>query len=155
MKNTHFRDDFREIVEHLAIGYSPKDRKGFQIQVSHVNVVSAGGIHTNIEDLCLWDANFYHNIIGGYGQDLIQEITTPGKLNNGEELDYAFGLIVGSQSGLRMISHSGWWAGYRADAIRFPEQRFSVICLSNLDSINPSRLAREISEIYLAEEFTR
>ncbi len=155
MKNTYFRDDFREIVQHLAIGYSPKNSKSFQIQMSLLDVVSAGGIHTSVEDLCLWDANFYHNIIGGYGQDFIEEITTPGKIDNGEVLDYAFGLILGSQSGLRMISHSGSWAGYRSEAIRFPEQRFSVICLSNLDSINPSRLARQISEIYLAEEFTR
>ena len=155
MKNTHFCDDFREIVQHLAIGYSPKNSRSFQIQMSLLNVAGAGGIHTNVEDLCLWDANFYHNIIGGYGQDLIEEITTPGKLNNGEVLDYAFGLILGSQWGLRMISHSGAWAGYRSGAIRFPEQRFSVICLSNLNSLNPSRLARQISEIYLSEEFTR
>jgi CubicO group peptidase (beta-lactamase class C family) len=155
MKNTYFRDDFREIVQHLAIGYSPKNSKSFQIQMSLLDLVGDGGIHTNIEDLCLWDANFYHNIIGGYGQDLIEEISTPGKIDNGEVLDYAFGLILGSQSGLRMISHSGSWAGYRSEAIRFPEQRFSVICLSNLNSINPSRLARQISEIYLAEKFTR
>jgi CubicO group peptidase (beta-lactamase class C family) len=155
MKNTHFRDDFREIVQHLAIGYSPKNSKSFQIQMSPLNAAGAGGIHTNVEDLCLWDANFYHNIIGGYGQDLIEEIITPGKLDNGEVLNYAFGLALGSQWGLRMIRHGGGWAGYRSEVIRFPEQRFSVICLSNLNSINPSRLARQISEIYLAEEFTR
>jgi hypothetical protein len=34
--------------------------------------------YTTIEDFLLWDRNFYNNILGGYGQDLIEEITTPG-----------------------------------------------------------------------------
>ena len=42
--------------------------------------------------------------------------------------------------------------GFRADMIRFPEQRFSVICLANLSSVNPSQLARRVADIYLEDE---
>lgn len=155
MQNTHFHDDFTEIVKNRAAGYSPNEDHGFKIDMSLFDAVGDGGVYTTVEDLCLWDENFYHNIIGGYGQDLIEEITTPGKLNSGEGLDYAFGLLVSSYRGLKTISHGGVWMGYRAGMIRFPEQRFSVICLSNLSSIIPTQLVRQISDIYLAEEFTK
>ena len=99
-------------------------------------------------------ANFDHNIIGEYGQDLIEEMTTPGKLNSGEVLDYGFGLITKIERGLKTIGHNGAWAGYLSEVIRFPDRRFSVICLSNLSNINLGKLARQISDIYLAESFT-
>jgi hypothetical protein len=144
MKNTHFHDNFTEIVKNRAVGYSSQESGGFRIDMSLFDGVGDGGVYTTVEDLCLWDVNFYHNIIGGYGQDLIEEMTTPGWLNNGEALDYAFGLVVGAYRGLKTIEHGGSWMGYKSQLVRFPEQQFSVICLSNLSSVNPSRLARQV-----------
>jgi hypothetical protein len=67
---------------------------------------------------------------------------TKGKLNSGEELDYAFALGIGKYKGLKTVSHGGALGGYRSALMRFPEQNFSVICLSNLSSFNPTRLSR-------------
>ncbi len=83
------------------------------------------------------------------------EITTPGKLNNGEEQDYAFGLAIEKYRGLDLISHGGDWAGYRSEMLRFPKQTFSVICLANFGEINPTGLAKRIADIYLANVFTK
>jgi CubicO group peptidase (beta-lactamase class C family) len=154
MKNSHFHDDFREIVKNRAVGYSPNRNGGFRIDMSFFDGVGDGGVYTTIEDLCSWDANFYHNIIGGYGQALIEEVTTPGRLNSGEALAYAFGLAASSYRGLEIIEHGGSWMGYRAQMMRFPAQRFSVICLANLSSVNPTRLTKRIADIYLADAFT-
>ena len=154
MTNTHFHDDFTRIVKNRAIGYSPKSAGGFQIDMSIFDVVGDGAVYTTVEDLYRWDQNFYHNILGGDGQDLIDEICTPGSLNSGEALEYAFGLAVERYHGLKLVSHGGAWAGYRADMLRFPEQRFSVICLSNLGSTNPTGLAKQIADLYLADKFT-
>jgi hypothetical protein len=52
-----------------------------------------------------------------------------------------------------MISHGGAFVGFRADMIRFPEQRFSVICLANLSTFNPSVMAKRVADIYLADLF--
>jgi hypothetical protein len=38
--------------------------------------------------------------------------------------------------------------------IRFPDEKFSVICLVNLSSIDPSPLCRKIADIYLADKIT-
>lgn len=151
MDNTHFHDDFTMIVKERAMGYSPNDQGGYRIDMSIFDVVGDGCIYTNVEDLYLWDKNFYHNILGGYGQDLIEKVTTTGTLNSGEPLDYAFGLEIGEYKGLKMVHHSGSWMGYGAELIRFPEQRFSVMCLTNLSSINPSRLTKQVADLYFSD----
>jgi len=153
MKNTHFHDDFTEIVKDRAIGYSSNEKDGYRIDMSIFDVVGDGCIYTNVEDLFLWDKNFYNNTLGGYGQDLIEMVTTVGTLNSGELMDYAFGLYVDEYKGLRVIHHGGSWMGYGAELIRFPEQSFSVICLSNSSSINPSRLAKQVADLYLSDIF--
>ena len=40
-----------------------------------------------------------------------------------------------------------------AELIRFPDQKFSVICLANLNSIEPSELAQQVADLYLADQF--
>jgi hypothetical protein len=50
------------------------------------------------------------------------------------------------------VSHGGSWAGYRSDLIRFPDRKLSVVCLCNLGSTNPSGLATQVAEIYLADQ---
>jgi hypothetical protein len=39
--------------------------------------------------------------------------------------------------------------GYRTEILRFPEQRFSVICLCNLGNANPGALSRSVADLYL------
>ena len=79
--------------------------------------------------------------------DMLQ---TTGVLNSGEAIDYAWGLVVGEYKGLKVVEHGGAWVGFRAALVRFPEQRFSVIILANLDDIDPSGLAFRVADIYLA-----
>ncbi len=153
MKNTHFHDDHTMIVKNRASGYAPLRSGGFRISMTTLGMIGDGGVFTCVDDLLLWDQNFYNNKLGKGGQELIDRVLTPGKLNNGEELDYAYGLGIGDYKGLRMISHGGAFVGFRADMIRFPEERFSVICLANLSRINPSQLARKVADVYLADRF--
>jgi hypothetical protein len=118
-----------------------------------LGMIGDGGVFTCVDDLLQWDQNFYNNKLGKGGQKLIDRVLNPGTLNNGEELDYAFGLGIGDYKGLKMISHGGAFVGFRADMIRFPGQKFSVICLANLSRVNPSQLARKVADVYLAGQF--
>jgi CubicO group peptidase (beta-lactamase class C family) len=151
MEITHFYDDFTRVVKNRAIGYFPKKDGGYGIAVYLFDLVGDGGVLTSVEDLFLWDQNFYHNKLGKQGQKLIEQILTPGTLNNGKKLNYAFALGIGEYKGLKMISHGGAWAGYRSELLRFPGQQFSVICLSNLSGFNPTAMAKKVADIYLAD----
>jgi hypothetical protein len=49
------------------------------------------------------------------------------------------------------VSHGGSWAGYRADLLRFPDQRTSIACLCNLATSSPSQLAERVADVVLAQ----
>lgn len=147
MRDTHFHDDHTELVARRAAAYSPKEGGGFVIDMSNFEQTGDGAVFTTVEDLLKWDQNFYEPRVGG--RALVEGLLTRGKLNSGKELDYATGLVVGTHRGLPTVSHGGSWGGYRAELLRFPEQKFSVICQCNLGSTNPSRLARQVAEVYL------
>jgi hypothetical protein len=36
---------------------------------------------------------------------------------------------------------------------RYPDQRFSIICLANVGNLNADKLARQVADIYLADQF--
>lgn len=153
MTKTHFHDDHTKIVKNRASGYAPKKGGGFVISMTTLPMIGDGGVFTCVEDLFLWDLNFYDNRLGKSGQALIEKIQTPGVLNNGEKLNYALGLDIGEYKGLPIVSHGGSFVGFRADMIRFPGQRFSVICLANQSNFDPSVMARRVADIYLEELF--
>jgi CubicO group peptidase (beta-lactamase class C family) len=149
MKNTHFRDDFDEIVKNMADGYVPSGDT-YRLSVTNFDTVGATSLLTTVEDLALWDENFYTARIGGPA--LIRQLQERGKLNNGEQIDYASGLVVGKYRGLNTVDHGGADAGYRSDMIRFPDQHFTAACLCNLGPADPSDLARKVAEIYLGSD---
>ena len=74
-----------------------------------------------------------------------------GVLNNGEQISYAFGLSIGEYRGLKTVGHSGSWRGFRSHLMRFPDQKFGVVILCNLDTFNPLRLAEKVADLYLAD----
>lgn len=151
MKDSHFHDDYTQLIKNRAWGYFPADRGRYRNFISTFDCVGSGGLYTTVEDLFLWDQNFFHCRVGG--KELISQMETPGKLNNGKKLDYAFGLVVGSYRGLKTVSHAGALGGFKACLVRFPEQSFSVICLSNLSSFNPTKLSFQVADIYLVNAF--
>jgi hypothetical protein len=75
-------------------------------------------------------------------------------LTNGTTLPYAFGLQIGSYRGLRTVRHAGSLMGFKADLVRFPDQRLSIVTLCNLESINPTALNDQVADLYLAGRFT-
>jgi CubicO group peptidase (beta-lactamase class C family) len=153
MRATHFHDDHTMIVPGRATGYAPRAGGGFRIDMSGFEQVGDGAVLTNIEELQRWDRNFYDGSVGG--AEVLRWLQTPSTLTNGTALTYALGLQVTRYRGLPVVRHGGSWAGYRAELLRFPEQRTSVAVLCNLSTSNPSRLANEVADVLLAERLAR
>jgi CubicO group peptidase (beta-lactamase class C family) len=148
MNHTQFNDSHTRIIPGRATGYSKAKDGGFGIDMSDWEQTGDGSVLTTIEDLLRWDQNFYDPKVGD--AKLLEAMLTTGVLNSGKKLDYASALRVSTYRGLPAISHGGSWAGYRAQLVRFPEQRFSVACLcNNGGTANPSRLAHQVAEVYL------
>ena len=150
MTHTFYLDDHTRVVAGKATGYEPRKGGGFSVDMSNYEQIGDGGVQTTVEDLLLWDRNFYAPKVGDSA--LVARAQQTGKLNSGKPLDYAAGLIVGTYRGLPFVRHGGSWAGYRAELLRFPSQKTSVACLCNLGTAGPSRLADRVADIVLEEE---
>ena len=156
MVHTFFRDNPSLIVKDRATGYSTRGH-GYEIHTTNFGLVGDGGILTTIGDLFLWDQNFYQNKLGKQSTQLLQLVQRRGTLNNGHLATYAFGLGVIEYKGLTAITHNGSAFGYKADMIRFPDQKFSVICLCNTDApgMTPWAFRKQITDLYLADNLKK
>ena len=148
MKNTLFFDNRFEVVKNRAQGYRVGPDKSIRARSSLFDLVGGGGVLTTVEDLYLWEQNFYEPKIGN--KELLGLITAPGTLNSGEKIGYGFGLFHNEYKGLPVIKHSGNMTGYRAQIVSFPEQKFTAIALCNNMAIFPSVIAEKLADIYLA-----
>jgi len=148
MTNTFFNDDHSQITENRVISYR-KQSDTLKRFVQNFDALGDGNLITTINDIYLWDQNFYHNKVGG--KEFVDLILTRGTLNNGDTLQYAFGLGHGMYRGLKTVSHGGAFLGFRTQYIRFPEQNFSVIVFSNVSDFNPTAKAYQIANILLKD----
>jgi CubicO group peptidase (beta-lactamase class C family) len=150
MKRTHFHDDHAVWVPHRAQGYAPKGDV-FVLSMTTLDLVGDGGVFTTIDDLGRWDANFYGNRLGAGGTRLIEQLLAPGHLASGKELRYTAGLGRMEHRGLDVVLHGGAFVGFRAEMIRVPAHRFSVIVLCNRADAQPTKLGLDVLDIYLAD----
>jgi CubicO group peptidase (beta-lactamase class C family) len=83
MTNTHFRDDFAEIVKHQAYGYT-RQSGTFKLSVTNFDTAGATSLLTTAEDLAKWDANFQNPVVGGAA--LVAAMEARGRLNDGSNI---------------------------------------------------------------------
>jgi CubicO group peptidase (beta-lactamase class C family) len=150
MTSTHFHDDHEMIVKNRAYSYAPVRGAGFKLAALNYANAGATSLFTTAEDLVRWVINFEDKKIGG--AVVIEQMHQLGVLNTGKETGYAFGLSIGPYRGLKTVGHAGGDAGYRSFVFWFPEQRFGVVALSNLATLNPQQMAMRIADLYLADK---
>jgi hypothetical protein len=137
------------IVKDRAYAYVPRDKGGFRVSIPAFDTVGATSLFTTVGDLSRWVHGFWEN--RAISAALVEQMLTPGRLNDGEVLEYACGVIVGAYRGAQIVEHSGGDAGYRSHLIWFPEQHFAVAVLGNRSELRPSALARQVADVYLAD----
>jgi CubicO group peptidase (beta-lactamase class C family) len=165
MAHTHFQGDYGIVVKDRAYSYARQPEKGpspssalsatssmygkYQYVALSYSTVGPSSLFSTLGDLARWDENFYTGEVGG--PPLLAQMQEKGKLNNGKEIDYASGLVIGQYRGLRTVEHSGGDAAYRTNILRFPDQRFSVVLLANAGDVRPATLSFKIADIYLKD----
>jgi CubicO group peptidase (beta-lactamase class C family) len=152
MRHTRYLDDPQDVVPYRSTGYDFTSEGELEIDMSDFEQTGDGAVYTTVEDLFLWDQNFYHPQVGT--KEILERMQTPGALPSGKPMSYGLGLTLRTYRGLKTVSHGGSWAGYRAELLRFPEQELAVACLCNLGAANPTELARKVAEVYLESQMT-
>ncbi|RKU20056.1 penicillin-binding protein [Candidatus Poribacteria bacterium] len=149
MTNSHFHDDHQMILKNRAYSYQVVENGAFKHAVNNTTALGSSSLYSTVEDLAKWILNFDDTQIGE--QTVIDQMHQRGVLNNGEQISYALGLSIGEYRGLKTVGHSGSWRGFRSHLIRFPDQKFGVVILCNLDTFNPLSLAEKVADIYLTD----
>ena len=148
MKSTLFYDDHEKIVKNRA--YSYHENNGYKKSVLSYANVGATSLFTTAEDLSLWALNFGNPVVGD--TSLIRKLNTLAVLNNGKTFGGALGQFVGQYKGLNEIQHGGADAGYRSFLTRFPDEKFSVVVLSNAAEFNSGDMAHKVVDVYLKDK---
>ena len=149
MTSTHFHDDHEMIVKNRAYSYLSVKDNGFKNAVNNLTALGSSSLYSTVEDLAKWILNFDNARIGG--QAVVEQMHQRGVLNNGKQISYAFGLDIGEYRALKTVGHGGSWRGFRSHLLCFPDQKFGIVILCNLDTFNPLNLARKIADLYLTD----
>lgn len=152
MTVSHFHTDLTRLVPGRAHAYDRRPAGSFALNSPQNERAGAGGLFTTVRELARWDENFYDGRVGG--PDVIRMLESPGRLNSGTELTYAWGLMVGSYRGLPVVEHSGSLGGYRAHIIRFRSARTTVAVLCNVSNVSTGAVVRRVAEWVLAGRLT-
>jgi CubicO group peptidase (beta-lactamase class C family) len=149
MINTRFQDEYGFVIKHRASSYVPQPDGTYKYQALSYSNTGATSLHTTVEDLARWDANFYDVRVGDAA--VMANMHVKGRLNSGAEISYASAIVHGEYRGLRTVEHGGGDAGFRTELLRFPEQHWSAIVLCNAAEANPGQLARSLADLYLED----
>ena len=89
-----------------------------------------------------------------YNDQLISTITldqafSKGRLNNSEFIDYGFGWRLIDLKGYRCVYHTGGTSGFRNVLFRIPEQKFTIIILTNRAEPDLRNLVEHIAKMFL------
>jgi len=143
-------DDNETLVPHRAVGYDPSQAEPGTFQhaqfFSMTGAKWSGGIRSTVGDLVRW----HHALFAGkvLGSAMLKEMLTPGKLLDGRpanqgqvsldqsdepmaEGEYALGLNISTLAGHKQIGHDGNLFGSSAVLNTYPDDRLTVVVLSN------------------------
>lgn len=124
--------DPRPIVPHRANGYAWVDGAFENRAVLPPFVAfSAGSLLSTVEDLARWNAALDGDAL--LRPESRQRLWTPAAAADGSiaPFDYGFGWFVDRPGGHRLVHHSGGTPGFSSAMYRFPDQRLTVILLTN------------------------
>jgi CubicO group peptidase (beta-lactamase class C family) len=142
MHDTVAHRDGISTVANRAFGYHIGEAGiEFSDQSPWSAVLGDGGIYTSVVDLAKWDQALYDgNLVSA---PLLKKAFTP----NLE--DYGFGWRIDEYAGRPRMHHSGSTIGFRNVIQRFPDERLTVIVLSNRRDPEVDPLAEQVADLFL------
>jgi len=129
MNNTSYCSN-KKVVNNKVYGYeyTPNELE----QKSYLNYTwpySAGSLCSTTEDLLTWMIALHTGKV--LTEPMYLSMISPEKLNNGNNVSYAKGLVNFSNYGHKEIAHGGGINGFLSDTRYFPEDDLYIICLVN------------------------
>lgn len=142
MTNTVAFEQDISTVPNRAYGYTVD---GADVEYSDQSLWSAvlgdGGVYSSLDDLYRWDQALYRDDL--IAPELTRQMLTPSLE------DYGFGWRIDRHDGHLRYHHSGSTSGFRNFMQRFPEERLTVIVLTNRAGPDVQPLAEAVGDLFL------
>jgi CubicO group peptidase (beta-lactamase class C family) len=146
MSHSEINDDSTEVIPHRATGYALRSDPRVLQEFAQVGVVikpgdgwarltriaphfGGSGVFTTLNDLLLWDRNWYSGTLAGL--QFTELMNSRKKFGHDKDND-ALGLVWRSSYGHPMFDYSGGDTDASTYMARFPDEHFTIICLSNM-----------------------
>lgn len=130
-------------------GPAPTPSGAAPLAVAHPAPLSLGdgGVWSTARDLLRWSQALNADELG-----ISRLMQTPGVLDDGTPIDYAWGMGIRSHGGHRVYRHGGGWPGLRALQARVPglNQSLVIIALAD-DSERHAALADTVLDLVTAD----
>ena len=150
MNNSGY-DHSETILKGRASGYS-RESSGLENAgyIDMSNPYAAGALYSTIDDLYLWDQALYtEKILKKSSLDLLFR----PYIDAGPRGRYAYGWFVDDRFGHKVISHGGGSSGFRAQFLRFVDDRIVIILLSNFEHTPIIRITADLIRIVLGQGY--
>ena len=131
-------DSNAAIIPHRASGYTPTPT-GI-VNAGYIDMTipfSAGALYSTTGDLLRWEQGLFGGKV--ISPASLTKMTTPFKN------DYAFGLGVRTLNGHKLIDHGGGIEGFNTQMSYYPDDKLTVIVLSNLNGSAPAEMAPKLA----------
>ncbi|MCS6803535.1 MAG: serine hydrolase, partial [Blastocatellia bacterium] len=141
----------KAIIPNRARGYGWVENRYVNLDpLTTTAAGAAGAIVSTVLDMAKWDAALYTERV--LKKSSLAEMWTPATLTNGQKTDYGLGWSVGEIRGRRFVQHGGGTPGFRSHFLRLPDDRFSVVVLTNRGgSMSVGSIAQGIARLYLPD----
>ena len=146
MPHSEINDDSTEVIPHRATGYALRSDPRVLSEFAKAGVAikpgdgwarlvrvaphfGGSGVFTNLNDLLLWDRNWYTGTLAG--PQFTELMNKRMKFAHDKDND-ALGLVWRSEYGHPLLDYSGGDTDTSTYMARYPDEHFTIICLSNM-----------------------
>jgi CubicO group peptidase (beta-lactamase class C family) len=147
MNDTGFFDN-QDIVKRRATGYTNGTEAAAYID--ETGLFGGGGLYSTVEDLYLWEqALWTGQVVSQESLDAMFAMGVSEQTN--PPFTYLYGLEQYELDGHRAIGHSGLINGFAAMMEYFPDDKVTVIVLSNYDQVISPYIADAAAQLLFRE----
>jgi CubicO group peptidase (beta-lactamase class C family) len=111
---------------------------------------AAGSLYSTIEDLYRWDQALYtEQLVPQEALDAM--FTAYATIPTSGGMGYGYGWMIGQRFNRRIIFHGGGIDGYTSVIVRYPDDKVTVIVLTNQQNLDPTATSEVLATVVFRE----